>query len=106
MGINAPCAARLARARQAGVVFTDTLTIGRMGLGYGALTVTSSSCENAGSSVPFYAIVTAQSDLDRAAAAIFVAMVFDFLDGRAVPALTPARSRPRSTARPVRRGCV
>lgn len=32
MGINAPCAARLARAKQDGVIFTDTLTIGRMGM--------------------------------------------------------------------------
>jgi SAM-dependent methyltransferase len=32
LGINAPCAARLARARKAGVIFRDTLTIGRMGL--------------------------------------------------------------------------
>lgn len=32
MGINAPCAARLARAKQDGVDFTDTLTIGRMGM--------------------------------------------------------------------------
>lgn len=31
----------------------------------------------------FYAIVTAPTDLDRAAAAVFVAMIFDFLDGRA-----------------------
>ena len=31
----------------------------------------------------FYAILTAGTDLDRSAAAIFVAMVFDFLDGRA-----------------------
>lgn len=31
----------------------------------------------------FYAILTAAADLDRAAAAVFVAMVFDFLDGRA-----------------------
>jgi hypothetical protein len=32
LGINAPCAARLARAKQDGIVFTDTLTIGRMGM--------------------------------------------------------------------------
>ena len=32
MGINAPSAAFLARAKKGGVNFTDTLTIGRMGM--------------------------------------------------------------------------
>lgn len=32
MGVNAPSAARLARAKQEGAVFTDTVTVGRMGL--------------------------------------------------------------------------
>jgi len=40
LGINAPCAALLARAKQAGVNFSDTLTIGRMGLAVPAAELT------------------------------------------------------------------